>query len=121
MWIHSRDIRDQFESCQKSRKILDDFLAILNFFGAGLPKIVPSLSLLHRGTLTEIKFREDTPNSPEVIEPNTLNCRPNFKFSRLKFYFGEDPLPVPVCASKAWSICSACKNFRAQHPLRAEI
>ena len=28
------------------------------------------------------KFREDTPNSPEVIEPNKLNFRPNFKFSQ---------------------------------------
>jgi len=26
-----------------------------------------------------------------------------------------------VCAIKAWSISSACKNLRAQHPLRAEI
>jgi len=25
-----------------------------------------------------------------------------------------------VCAIKAWSISSACKNLRAQHPLRAE-
>ena len=50
------------ESCQKSFKILDDFLAILNFFGAGLPKIVPSLSLLPRGTSTEKKICEDTPS-----------------------------------------------------------
>ena len=44
------------ESCQKSRQILDDFLAPLIFFlggGADLPKIVPSLSLLPRGTSTE--------------------------------------------------------------------
>ena len=26
-----------------------------------------------------------------------------------------------MCAIKAWSISSACKNLRAQHPLRAEI
>jgi len=79
------------ESCQKSRKILDDFLALLNFFGAGLPTIVPSLSLLPRGTSTE-KFHEDTPTNPEVIEPNTLNFRPNFKFSQLQFL--GDPLPL---------------------------
>ena len=41
------------ESCEKSGKILDGFLALLNFFGAGLPKIEPSLSLLPRGTSTE--------------------------------------------------------------------
>jgi len=31
------------------------------------------------------------------------------------------PFPVEMCASEAWSISSACKNLRAQHPLRAEI
>ena len=31
------------------------------------------------------------------------------------------PVPLRVCAIKAWSISSACKNLRAQHPLRAEI
>ena len=62
------------------------------FWGAGLSKIVPSLSLLPRGTSTA-KFHEDTPTSPEVIEPNTLNFRPNFKFSRLNFIGGNlDPL-----------------------------
>ena len=29
--------------------------------------------------------------------------------------------PPGVCASKPWSISSACKNLRGQHPLRAEI
>ena len=37
------------------------------------------------------KFCEDTPSSPEVIEGNTLNFRPNFKFSRLKFFGGPRP------------------------------
>jgi len=76
-------------SCQKSRKILDDFFCPPKFLGAGLPKIVPSLSLQPHGTSTK-KFHEDTPTNPEVIEPNTLNFRPNFKFSRLKF--GEGTL-----------------------------
>ena len=30
-------------------------------------------------------------------------------------------MPLRVCAIKAWSISSACKNLRAQHPLTAEI
>jgi len=42
-----------------------------------------------------------------------LNFKPNFKFSRLK-NFGGTPVPVGVCASKAWSISSACKNMRAE-------
>ena len=66
------------------------------------------------------KFCEDTPTSPEVIGANTLNFKVNFKFYGLKF-FGGTPLPVRMCARRVWPICSACKNFRAQHPLMAEI
>jgi len=66
------------------------------------------------------KFGEDIPTSPEVIVANTLNYKPNFKLSRLKF-FGGTPVPLRVCAIKAWAISSACINFRAQHPLGAEI
>ena len=57
---------------------------------------------------------------PEVIVAITLNFKPNFKFSRLNF-FGGTPVPLQVCAIKAWSISSACKIFGAQHPLWAEI
>jgi len=66
------------------------------------------------------KFHEDIPTSPEVIGVHTLNFEPNFKFSQLQF-FGGTPVPLRVCAIKAWSISSACKHLRAQHPLRAEI
>jgi len=38
------------------------------------------------------KFCEDTPTSPEVIGAYTLNFKPNFKFSRLQFFWG-DPRP----------------------------
>ena len=62
------------------------------------------------------KFREETA-IPEV----TLNFKPNFKFSLLSFFFGGDPIPIGMCANKAWSISSACKTFRAQQPLWAEI
>jgi len=31
--------------------------------------------------------------------------------------FLGDPVHLWVCATKAWSISSACKDFRAQHPL----
>ena len=81
----------KFESCQKWLKILDDFFGPPKFFGAGLPKIVHSLSLLFRGTSTEKKFREYTPNSPEVIEPSMLIFLPNLKFSRLKIVGGPPP------------------------------
>jgi len=75
------------ESCQKSRKILDDFLALLNFWGRAFQKLYPVYhSCLAARRLK--KFHEDTPTSREVTEPNTLNFRPNFKFSRLKFFGG---------------------------------
>ena len=78
--------------------------------GAGLPKIVLSLSFLARGTSTEKKFCEDTtPNSPEVIEPNTLNFRPNYKFSGLKFVGG--PPSQFRCALARFGQSVACVKF----------
>ena len=32
-----------------------------------------------------------SPISPEVIDMHTLNFKPNFKFSRLNFFWGGDP------------------------------
>jgi len=40
---------------------------------------------------------DDIPISPEVIDVHTLNFKPNFKFSRLKFFWGT-PVPVGVFA-----------------------
>ena len=80
------------ESCQKSRKILDDFFALANFGGRAFQELYPVYqSRLAARRLK--KFCMDTPSSPEVIEGNTLNFRPNFKFSRLKFFWGT---PVPL-------------------------
>jgi len=50
----------------------------------------------------------DTPTSPEVILANTLNFKPNFKFSRLKFFRGT-PVPLRVCAIKVWAISSLAR------------
>ena len=38
----------------------------------------------------------------------------------LKIFKGT-PAPIEMCATKAWSNSSACKNFKSQHPLGAEI
>jgi len=35
-----------------------------------------------------IKICDDIPISPDVIDVHTLNFKPNFKFSRLKFFWG---------------------------------
>ena len=60
------------------------------------------------------KFSENTSTIPEVMDSSTLNFKANFKFSR---FFGGEPRPLQVGASKPWSIFSVCKNFRAQHHL----
>ena len=39
-------------------------------------------------------FGENIPTSPDVIEDHTLNFKPNFKFSRLIFFLGGDPMHV---------------------------
>ena len=39
------------------------------------------------------KFGEDIPTSPEVMRTNTLNFRPNFKFSRSRVFWGT---PIPI-------------------------
>ena len=79
------------ENCQKSRRNLDVFWPS-QIYGAGLPKIVRTLSPLSRDTSAR-KVYENIPTSPEVIGVHTLNFKPNFKFSRLEFFWG-DPRPT---------------------------
>jgi len=94
------------------------FFALPNFRGQAFQNLYTFITPDSRHIIWK-KFYEDTPTSPEVIGAHTLNFKGNFKFSGLKFL--GDPLPVRMCAGRAWPICSACKNFRAQHPLMAEI
>ena len=89
MWIRSGDIRDQSRKLSEIAQILDEFLALLNIFFGG--RAFQKLYLVYHSCLAARrlkKFHVDTPTSPEVIEPNTLNFRPDFKFSRLKFFWG---------------------------------
>jgi len=65
---------DPFRRCSRSKsKVVKNrakFWIIFcppNFFGAGIVKIVPTLSPLPRGTSTK-KFRENTPTISEVID-----------------------------------------------------
>ena len=62
-------------------------------------------------------FCGDTPTSPEVIVANTLNFRQHFKISRAKVFWGT-PILIWVRAIKVWSISSAYKTLRGQHPPR---
>ena len=107
------------KSCQKSRWNLDVF------WPSQILGCRPSKSYTHVMTpagrhVVWKMFRGDTRTGPEVIGVHTLNFKPNYKFSRLEFFWGT-PVPLRLCAIKAWSMSSACKNFRAQHLPRAEI
>jgi len=84
------------ESCQKSGRNLDVFLALGNFGGRTFQKLYTRYHPCLAARRLE-NFLEDTHTSPEVIEAHTLNFKPNFKFSQLKF-FGGTPVPAWVCA-----------------------
>jgi len=85
--MRSGDFRDQ------SRKLSEK---APNFGRFSLSQILggrPSKSYTHFITpasrdVAWKNFCEDTPTSLEVIGAHTLNCRPNFKFSRLIFLGG---------------------------------
>jgi len=115
----SGDIRDQSRKLSEIAPKCGRFLTLPNFRGRVFQKLYACYhSCL--ATRRPEKSHEDINTNAEVIGMHTLNFKANFKFSRLEF-FGGTPVPVGVCTIKAWSISSACKNLRAQHPLRAEI
>jgi len=96
MSICSGDIRDQSRKLSKIPPKFGSFLALRNFLGRAFQKLYARYHPCLAARQME-KFPEDTPTSPEVIEAHTLNFKPNFKFSRLKFFWGT-PVPVGVCA-----------------------
>ena len=87
MSMHSGDIRDQSRKLSEIVPNYGRFFRCPKFQGAALPKVIPILSPLPRGTSPGKSF-EDTPTSPEVIGAHTLNFKPNFIFLRLKFFGG---------------------------------
>ena len=107
------------ESCQKSRRILDGFFDLPNFLGRAFQNCTQFITPALRHVDWK-KFREDTPSNPEVIELNTLNFRPNFEFSQLKF-FGGPPFPLGCALASLDQSVARVKNLRGQHPLRAEM
>ena len=107
------------ESCQKSRKNLDDFLAVTNFWG----RAFQNLHQFYHPCLAARrlkKFREDNPTRPKVIDSNKLNFRANFKFSRLKL-FGGPPSHLGCALASLGESQVHVKKLRAQHPIRAEM
>ena len=119
IWSRFGDIRDQSRKLSKIALNFGRFFALPNFSGRPSKSYTHVMNPVPRHVVWKM-FCGDTPTSPEVIVANTLNFKANFKFSRLKF-FGGTPVPLRMCAIKAWAISMACINFRAQHPLGAEI
>jgi len=80
------------ESCQKSRWILEVFSPSQILGGRPSESYTNVMTPESRHVVR--KCCGDTPTSPEVKVANTLNFKPNFKFSRLNFFFlGGEPHP----------------------------
>jgi len=98
MWIISGDIRDQTRKLSVIAPNFGRFFALPNFLGRTFQKLYPRYQPCIAARPLK-RFGEDTPTSPEVIEPNTLNFRPNFIFSRLKFLRGS-PSPFECALAR---------------------
>ena len=80
----------------KNRAEIWTFFGLGKFWGRTLQKLYTRYHPCLRARCLE-NFCEDTHTSPKGIEAYTLNFKPNFKFSRLKFC-GGTPVPAWVCA-----------------------
>ena len=96
MPTRSGDIRDQSRKLSEVAPKFGGFFGPPKFYG-GRPSKIMTPAWRH---VVWKMFCVDTLTGPEVIGVRTLNFKQNFKFSRLK-NFGETPVPVGVCASKA--------------------
>ena len=110
----------KLESCQKSRRNLDVFLALPNFWGRAFQKLYARYHPYLASRRLE-KFRGDSPTSPEVIEAHTLNFKPNFKFPGLIFLGRGPPTQLGCALGSLDQSLARIKNFRAQHPLMSEM
>jgi len=63
------------------------FFGLPNFRGRPSESYTNVMTFASRHVVWKM-FCGDTPTSPEVIVANTLNFKPNFKFSRLKIFLG---------------------------------
>ena len=104
------------ESCQKSRRNLEVFLALPNFRGRDFQKLYPFYHPCLAARRLQKKFCEDTSTSAEVIGAQTLNFKRNFKFSLLIFLGGAPSQFLCALASVGQSV-SHVKIWGAAQPL----
>ena len=86
------------ESYQKALQILDNFIAPANFRGRAFQKLYPFYHPCLAARRLDKRFVRILLLAP--LGTHTRKFKPNFKFSRLKF-FGGTPVPAGVCARKA--------------------
>jgi len=85
LWIRFGGVRDQSRMLSEIAPNFGRFFALPNL------TFRPSKNCTHVITpgsrrVVWIKICDDIPISPELIDVHTLNFKPNFKFSRLKFW-----------------------------------
>jgi len=80
MLIRSGDIRDQSWKLSKIAKNFKRIFWPSQIFVGGDCKNCANFITAASRDVDWKKYREDTPTSPEVIEPNTLSFRPIFNF-----------------------------------------
>jgi len=90
MLIRSGDIRDQSWKLSKIAPNFGRFFSLSQILGGRPSKTYTHFITPDSRHVVWIKFYEDIPTSSEVIGAHSVNFKPNFKFSRLKF-FGGDP------------------------------
>ena len=90
MRIRSGDIRDQSRKLSKIVLNFGRFFSPSQILGGRPSKSYTNVMTPASWHVVWKMFCGDTPTGPEVIMANTLNFKPNFKFSRLKFW-GEPP------------------------------
>ena len=118
MWIHSGDIRDQSRKLSKIAADFERFSQSQILWGR------PSKNFTHIITPSSrhvvwIEICDDIPISSDLIDVYTLNFKPNFTFSRLKFFGGT--LSQLWCALGRLGQSLAHVKISGRSPLRAKI
>ena len=120
MPIRSGDIRDQSRKLSEIAPKFGRFLVLPNFRGRAFRE-----NCTHVITTASRHVAWKSVMRIFPLAPKLQGCTRWILSQILNFhdyiFLGGDPVPGGLCASKALSISSACKNLRAQHPLRAEI
>ena len=89
IWSSSGDIRDQSRKLSEIAPKFGHFLALPNFRGRAFQKLYPRYDPAR--CMENVLWGYS--HWRKVIGVHTLNFKPNFRFSRLEFFWG-DPRPT---------------------------